>query len=216
MTNLGRYTDLPLPSDWIPVLSKLRPIALNLKCSETPDPGVLIDSCFNHLNDRERTIILLRLGRAETLQQIADRFELTRERVRQLEKKALKRLKYFGKELNSALEVYLELCKPSGLVVSTVPDCSSEFAPDYMPNELWLCAFSIFNEWHYQKFDSQPLSSSKWITYSLKKKKQLASNGLSHFLQERRQFVQLEEAAQFLEIEPYDFIHAHTFFEDIF
>ena len=56
------------------------------------------------LNEREKYIILNRImaDQPETLQEIGDRFKITRERARQIEKEALKKMReaitYWGKE----------------------------------------------------------------------------------------------------------------------
>ncbi|MBR5998563.1 MAG: RNA polymerase sigma factor RpoH [Deltaproteobacteria bacterium] len=56
---------------------------------------VKVNEALQHLNDRERTIITSRIlaERPVTLQELADRYQVSRERIRQLESNALKKLK---------------------------------------------------------------------------------------------------------------------------
>ncbi len=214
MAKLGRYTDLPLPNEWLPILDKLRPLNVQLNCSETPDVGALIDAFFGYLDKREQEVLLYRYGRGETLQKVGDKYDLTRERVRQIEKKSFRKLKAVARELSISFGDYLELAKSSGLVVSKVPDCSSAVAPDFLPDELWFCAFKILKETRYKQFETKQLPSGRWITLDAKKK--LRPKALKSFLLDKRQFVSLEEVAAFLEIEPYDLIHAYTYFDGVF
>jgi len=54
-----------------------------------------IDSALSHLNDREQHIVRSRIldDNKETLQELADHYGISKERVRQLEKRALEKLK---------------------------------------------------------------------------------------------------------------------------
>ena len=73
--------------------------------AESPDDGVMsislhteVDNVLEALSDRERDVVKLYFGIGEetayTLEEIGIRFNLTRERVRQIKEKALKRLKH--------------------------------------------------------------------------------------------------------------------------
>jgi len=73
--------------------------------AESPDEGVMsislhseVDQVLEALSDREREVVKLYFGIGEetayTLEEIGIRFNLTRERVRQIKEKALKRLKH--------------------------------------------------------------------------------------------------------------------------
>jgi RNA polymerase primary sigma factor len=57
-----------------------------------------IDDILETLGDRERDVILMRFGlldgRAHTLEEVANAFQVTRERIRQIEQKSLKKLKH--------------------------------------------------------------------------------------------------------------------------
>jgi RNA polymerase primary sigma factor len=75
---------------------------------EMPDDGVMgislqseIDQMFELLTDREKEVLKLYFGigeeTAHTLEDIGKRFNLTRERVRQIKEKALRRLKNSSK-----------------------------------------------------------------------------------------------------------------------
>ena len=73
--------------------------------AESPDNGVLnislhseVDTVLETLSEREREVVRLYFGIGEetayTLEEIGIRFELTRERVRQIKEKAIKKLKH--------------------------------------------------------------------------------------------------------------------------
>ena len=75
------------------------------KNQERPDEGAVklslhneIENVLNKLSDRERRVVKLYFGideeTAHTLEEIGIHFDLTRERVRQIKEKAIKRLKH--------------------------------------------------------------------------------------------------------------------------
>jgi len=75
---------------------------------ERPDDGIMsvslhseIDLVLGSLSEREREVVKMYFGIGEetayTLEEIGIRFDLTRERVRQIKEKALKRLKHISK-----------------------------------------------------------------------------------------------------------------------
>jgi len=69
-----------------------------------------IEKALNSLNDRERRVLILRFGLedgvARTLEEVGQEFNVTRERIRQIEAKALKKLRDKGSE--KALLDYLK------------------------------------------------------------------------------------------------------------
>lgn len=75
-----------------------------IKKEESELVRINIAGALSKLNERERYIIINRImaDQPETLQEIGDRFKITRERVRQIEKEALKKMReaiiYWGKE----------------------------------------------------------------------------------------------------------------------
>ena len=82
---------------------------------ERPDDGVLdislqeeIDKTLDTLSEREKEVVKLYFGigeeTAHTLEEIGQRFNLTRERVRQIKEKALRRLKHCSR--SKRLKVY--------------------------------------------------------------------------------------------------------------
>ena len=86
------------------------------KRQSMPDNELEIDSLKSEivktlatLNDRERNVIMLYFGIGQdqpyTLEEIGDKFGLTRERVRQIKEKALRRLQHSSR--SGSLKVYL-------------------------------------------------------------------------------------------------------------
>ena len=84
--------------------------------SETPDQGLLVDSlrrevqrALGTLTQREADVIALYFGlngeQALTLEEIGEKFSLTRERVRQIKEKAIRRLRHTTR--SKALKPYL-------------------------------------------------------------------------------------------------------------
>ncbi len=75
-----------------------------IKKEESELVRINIAGALAHLNERERYIVINRImaDQPETLQEIGDRFKITRERARQIEKEALKKMReaiiYWGKE----------------------------------------------------------------------------------------------------------------------
>jgi len=72
---------------------------------ESPDDGIMdislqkeIERTLDTLSEREKEVVKLYFGigedTAHTLEEIGQRFNLTRERVRQIKEKAIKRLKH--------------------------------------------------------------------------------------------------------------------------
>ncbi|MDU3456092.1 sigma-70 family RNA polymerase sigma factor, partial [Peptostreptococcus sp.] len=57
-----------------------------------------IEEVLNTLNDREQKVLKLRFGledgRARTLEEVGKEFDVTRERIRQIEAKALRKLRH--------------------------------------------------------------------------------------------------------------------------
>lgn len=89
---------------------------LENETEETPDSGLLADSLrkeversLSTLTQRERDVIVLYFGlngeHANSLEEIAERFTLTRERVRQIKEKGLRRLKHTSR--SKALKYFL-------------------------------------------------------------------------------------------------------------
>lgn len=112
--NAGRHIsmDAPLPNDED---TNLYDVMSNPEAS-SPDLGLLIDSlrkeierALSTLSSREANIIRLYYGlngkHAHTLEEIGEEFNLTRERVRQIKEKAIKRLKNATK--SKILKTYL-------------------------------------------------------------------------------------------------------------
>lgn len=64
-----------------------------------------IDGILNRLTSRERDVVRLRFGmddgRARTLEEVGSALNVTRERVRQIELRAMKKLRHIGQELSA-------------------------------------------------------------------------------------------------------------------
>ena len=75
-----------------------------IKKEEAELVRINIAGALSNLNERERYIVINRImaDQPETLQEIGDRFKITRERARQIEREALKKMReaiiYWGKE----------------------------------------------------------------------------------------------------------------------
>ena len=64
-----------------------------------PDFAKRLEQCVlesDRLTDREKNIIVLRSIRGKTLEEIAREYQVTRERIRQIEVKAIRKLRYFA------------------------------------------------------------------------------------------------------------------------
>jgi RNA polymerase primary sigma factor len=71
-----------------------------------------IENMLDGLSDREASILRLRFGfygEPQTLEQIGKKYDVTRERIKQLEAKALRHLRGKHKELKQAADDYLDL-----------------------------------------------------------------------------------------------------------
>ena len=75
-----------------------------------PDPGKIWSLLKKRLNDREIEILNERIFTDEpaTLQEIGERYEISRERVRQLESNIIKKMKTFFREHISDFESYID------------------------------------------------------------------------------------------------------------
>jgi RNA polymerase primary sigma factor len=69
-----------------------------------------LDRVLGELTDRERKVLLLRFGledgRSRTLEEVGKEFNVTRERIRQIEAKALRKLRHPSR--SRKLKDYLE------------------------------------------------------------------------------------------------------------
>jgi RNA polymerase primary sigma factor len=69
-----------------------------------------LDKVLGELTERERKVLLLRFGledgRARTLEEVGKEFNVTRERIRQIEAKALRKLRHPSR--SRKLKDYLE------------------------------------------------------------------------------------------------------------
>lgn len=109
-------------------LSDAAPFSIDsLVEEEVKSPDTLSDQLLSLLDERSQAVVRRRFGftelGAETLEQIAQSYGVTRERIRQLEAKALRKLRIYGKSLpiRAALleygeDLWLPLAGPKGFV----------------------------------------------------------------------------------------------------
>lgn len=213
MAKPGTYTDLPLPDEWLPVLRWLRPCNVQLNRSKVPSPAELLDIALEPLEERDQYIVFSRFGLGKTLDQVGNQFDLTRERVRQIETRALKKIRSTAPAFFDGLNAFLNQIERSGFIVADLDDRRSKFFTEATPEELWLCCFEI-----YVKVTSKPVATARlktggWITY---RPKLVRAKSLKSYLEEKCRFITLEEAAKLLDIEAYDLAHGWSFFEGVY
>lgn len=213
MTTLGKYADLPLPDNWLPVLKRLKPLNIQLKRPKTPPLGELLDCAAKPLNERERSVIFLRFGQGQTLEQVGDSFDITRERTRQIEKGAIKKIRALSPKFIDALHEYINKTERSGFFVADLASDQSHYFPDATAEELWRCCFEIYVRATDQSVVTQPLNSGGWVCYFPKRTR---TKTLTRYLDKKRRFISLEDAAQYLDIEIYDLVHGWSLFEGIY
>lgn len=111
MIHYNRYVDYPL--NLIEQLGGF-PYDVDMKLVEENFDNILLDyfsqeKCF--LTAREKTVILERYKSKKTLEEIGKHFNITRERVRQIEVKAIRKLKYRKEIFSNSFNEYLKLQK---------------------------------------------------------------------------------------------------------
>jgi len=213
MSSLGTYADRPLPEEWLPVLRRLRPCSFQLKRPKAPSPAKLIGVALEPLDEREQYVVFARFGHGKTLEQIGESFDITRERVRQIEKKALKKIGSFAPGFFDVLNTFLEQIGRSGFIVADLDDGRSQRFVNATPAELWLCCLKIYVKVTSKPVATAPIKIGSWITYHPRRVK---TRSLKLYLEEKCRFIALEQAARHLDIEAYDLAHGWSFFEDIY
>jgi predicted DNA-binding protein YlxM (UPF0122 family) len=213
VTTLGKYADLPLPDDWLTVLRRLQPLNIQLKRPKTPPLGELLDCAAKPLNKRERSVIFLRFGQDQTLEQIGDLFDITRERIRQIEKKAIKKIRALSPKFMATLHEHIKKTERSGFFVADLASGQSHYFPDATGEELWRCCFEIYVRATDKSVVTQPLNSGGWVCYFPKR---IRTKILTRYLDKKCRFISLEDAAQHLDIEIYDLVHGWSLFEGVY
>ena len=102
-----------------------------------PDFAKRLEQCVlesDRLTDREKNIIVLRSIRGKTLEEIAREYQVTRERIRQIEVKAIRKLRYFA-PTKTLQEFYPEMTSDKkDKLANRVGSTIIEFLLDEDPN----------------------------------------------------------------------------------
>lgn len=102
-----------------------------------PDFAKRLEQCVlesDRLTDREKNIIVLRSIRGKTLEEIAREYQVTRERIRQIEVKAIRKLRYFA-PTKTLQEFYQEMTSDKkDELANRVGSTIIEFLLDEDPN----------------------------------------------------------------------------------
>jgi hypothetical protein len=109
------------------------PSQLELNADGFPDLESLMQAVFDALDDRQAKLLLDRIESEETLEATAHHFGITRERVRQIEKKAIEALvAKFGQAFLEALAAIDTQCRQRGLGEITLSAFSELSGSDVM------------------------------------------------------------------------------------
>jgi hypothetical protein len=101
------YRDLGLPEAWRSVVSSLSPFLGSNVALEPAPVHDRFEKVFATIDQRSRHVLRLRAV-GETLDEIGTTLDITRERVRQIEKKATKQVLYAGRTLRKDLADWLD------------------------------------------------------------------------------------------------------------
>ena len=213
MPKIGRYVELPLPEAWLPILEPLCPVKLRLNRAKTPSASRLLQLTSESLHERELQLLFLRYGRGYTLEQIGTEFDLTRERVRQIELMALRKIRGRAGRYDQTLSAWLEQIEKSGFIVADVPHEVFHLQPEATPDELWLCALSVYAKTLKNYLQTVKLPCGGWITYDTRR---INDKALKKFFDSKRRFMSLEETAQDIRVDAYDLIHGWSFFDGVY
>lgn len=109
------------------------PSQLKLNADGFPELESLMQDMFDALDDRQTKLLLDRVESEATLEATAKHFDITRERVRQIEKKAIEALvAKFGQAFSEALIAIDTQCRQRGLREITLPAFSELSGSDVM------------------------------------------------------------------------------------
>lgn len=202
MAKLGRYRELPLPQEWLDVLEGLRPFDTVLKRPSLPITVAVIEEDMRFLDARETDIIIQRYAKCSTLDEVGKRHSITRERVRQIEKKILTRLRGYSK-LRGAMAQLIEKCQQgtNGFIIDSLSSNSLNLSA----KELWLFIFRLYKKISNIAYETKQSRHGYWLVYpkfKIGKKPKLAP----------KNFMTLAEAAQQLATSPYQLIHCYELY----
>ena len=179
----------------------------------TPSASQLLQLVSESLSERELQLLFLRHGRQQTLEKIGTEFNLTRERVRQIELTALRKIRDSIGKHDQTLPVWLEQIEKSGFIVADVSREVFHLYPEATPDELWLCVLSIYVKTLKNSVRTTKLSCDGWITYDAQR---IDNRALKRFFEGKRRFASLEEAARDICVDAYDLIHGWSFFDGVY
>lgn len=205
MAKLGRYRKLPLPPEWLDVLEGLQPFEAVLQRPLLPITLETIEKDLNFLDVREADVILQRFAKQNTLDEVGKQYEVTRERVRQIEKTALTRLRGYGK-VRVAMTQLIEQCKQgaNGFVIDSL--ASKEL--NLTAEEVWLFLFRLYKKISNANYETQQSKHGYWLVYpKLKRGKQPKLDV--------KIFMDLDEAANCLETTAYQLIHCYEIYDSL-
>lgn len=144
MVKSGIYADLPLPEAWQLTLSGLKPSRVLAAARPLPSLGVLVDACLALLSEKQAEMVWGRLGAEQTLQEVGDAHQITRERVRQVVGKVTRT---FLKDprLRPVLDGVVQGLSRNGATLVDVTGAQSVLFPQATPEQLWRFVIGVWN-----------------------------------------------------------------------
>lgn len=162
MVKAGQYAEYPLPDEWRAILAHLLPASAPPTSRALPSLGHLIDACLAPLADRDRRVIWGRLGEGQTLQQLGTALTLTRERVRQIERGALRTV-LLGPQLRLVLGGVRTAFEQAGTLVLDLHGAHSQLVPDAIPDQLWNFLCTVWENHQPTSGHSVQLAPAIWL-----------------------------------------------------
>lgn len=202
---LGNYRSLPVPPEWFEFLWPCKIFKPRLKAPLAPDLWGPLNLDLVRYDSRLVEIFKLRFGlqdgRLWTLEEVGQRFGITRERVRQLEQKFLKRRLYSNADQNvfSVIDEGLLRLKERGVWVFRLAGGDQASWP-----------YQYVAKLHRSMLISLPTGCWAMV------KPSFINNPLSVYIRERRVYLPLEEASKIGGLNSYEIIHACSAMDGLF
>lgn len=216
MAVIGNYADHPLPEEWLPVLEGLRPAPiLPLHAEEAPSPANLIDLALEHLDERSRDVLIWRYLDGFTLEEVGGKLDVTRERIRQIEVKALKKIRITP--FSRLFRHWIASAEKLGIVISNLPlqEEKSFFVPKLDVESLWKLAISLFRmseKSSTETMRTEKLPNGNWVLFV----DELHRGTLRQTLTREPRFISFDAAVEKLQMDAYLLAHIYPFFEDVY